>query len=252
MGGCDVSKAEGALAWAVATANNPAHGYDQQNRWGPDYDCASLVISAWESVGVSVREAGASYTGNMKGAFLACGFREVTANVNVATGVGLRPGDVLLCAAHTAMFVKSGQLVAARINELGQTVGGQTGDQNGREICQQNYYNYPWTCVLRYDGTESTEPTEPAKPAEPAKPTEPSTGVQGIVLPMVKYGMKGETVRAVQGILIARGFSVGPDGADGDFGYNTKNGLLNFQRYKHLTLDAICGEQTWKALLGVT
>ena len=244
-----MSKAEGAVAWAVNIANNPAHGYDQANRWGPDYDCASLVISAWESVGVSVREAGASYTGNMKGAFLACGFREVTAQVNVATGVGLRPGDVLLCAAHTAMLVKSGQLVAARINELGQITGGQTGDQNGKEITLQSYYNYPWTCVLRYDGTESTEP---AKPAEPAKTTEPSTGVQGIILPMVKIGDKGETVRAVQGILIGRGFSVGPDGADGDFGYNTRQGVLNFQRYKHLTLDGIVGEKTWKALLGVT
>ena len=242
-----MSKAEGAVAWAVNIANSPAHGYDQANRWGPDYDCASLVISAWESVGVSVREAGASYTGNMKGAFLACGFREVTASVNLATGVGLRPGDVVLCAAHTAMVVKSGTLVAARINELGQTVGGQTGDQNGKEITLQSYYNYPWTCVLRYDGAESTEPE---KPAEPAKPTEPSA--KGIVLPLVRQGMKGDAVRAVQGILMARGFSVGPDGADGDFGYNTRQGVLNFQRYKKLTLDGIVGEKTWKALLGVS
>ena len=114
-----MNKAEGAVAWAIAIANNPAHGYDQQNRWGPDYDCASLVISAWESVGVAVREAWASYTGNMKGAFLACGFQEVTANVSLSTGVGLQPGDVLLCAAHTAMVVSSGRIVAARINELG-------------------------------------------------------------------------------------------------------------------------------------
>ena len=238
-----MSKAEGAVAWAVAIANNPANGYDQTNRWGPDYDCSSLVISAWENVGIKVREAGASYTGNMRGAFQRCGFQEVTAQVNLNTGIGLQPGDVLLCAAHTAMVVKTGQLVAARINEIGQSVGGQTGDQTGREICLQSYYNYPWECVLRYRETPEAKPVTQEAPAK-------ETG-KGIVLPLVKFGDKGETVLAVQGMLIARGFSVGPDGADGDFGYNTRNGVLNFQRYKKLTLDGIVGPEVWRALLGV-
>ena len=240
-----MNKSEGAVAWAVAIANNPAHGYDQQNRWGPDYDCASLVISAWESVGVAVREAGASYTGNMQGAFLSCGFRIVTAQVNLNTGIGLQPGDVLLCAAHTAMVVSSGRIVAARINELGQTVGGQTGDQNSREICQQTYYNYPWTCVLRYDGAE-----QPAKPVQQQQ--EEKSGKDGAVsiqLPMVRYGMKGDTVRAVQGILIARGFSVGPDGADGDFGYNTLQAVRRFQKAMGIAVDGVIGYETWTRLL---
>lgn len=249
-----MSKAEGAVAWAVAIANSPKHGYDQKNRWGPDYDCASFVISAWESVGVTVREAGASYTGNMKGAFLACGFREVTASVNLGTGIGLQPGDVLLCAAHTAMFVKAGQLVAARINELGQITGGQTGDQSGKEITLQGYYNYPWTCVLRYEGPEGAAQAQPAAVAQDGAQGESGkdTAAQGVSLPVLRYGMKGETVRAAQGILIARGFPVGPDGADGDFGRNTRNSVINFQRAtKHLSTDGVVGEQTWKALLGL-
>ena len=72
-----------------------------------------------------------------------------------------------------------------------------------------------------------------------------------VKLPVLKKGMTGETVKAMQGILIARGISVGPDKADGDFGYNTHQGVLNFQRSKHLTLDGIVGEETWTALLGV-
>ena len=247
-----MSKAEGAVAWAVAIANNPAHGYDQKNRWGPDYDCASLVISAWESVGVTVREAGASYTGNMLPAFLACGFRDVTAQVNVATGVGLRPGDVLLCAAHTAMFVRSGTLVAARINELGQTTGGQTGDQNSKEICQQNYYNYPWTKVLRYEGSEGTTPTTPvATPQTPVKEEEKETLFQ-ISLPVVKFGMKGDTVRAAQILLIGRGYRCGIWGADGDFGDATKSAVTGFQKNRRLAVDGVVGPETWKALLGVS
>lgn len=243
-----MGKIDGAVSWAVAIANNPAHGYDQANRWGPDYDCSSLVISAWESVGVAVREAGASYTGNMRGAFLACGFRDVIGSVDLATGIGLEPGDVLLnYGAHTAMVTGNGRIVAARTNEHGQTTGGAEGDQTGREICQQNYYNYPWDCVLRYQERGATDTNVGDKPTATVK----TTSTTGIKLPMLKQGAKGDTVIALQGILIARKFSVGPEGADGDFGYNTRQGVLNFQRSKGLTLDGIVGPSTWAALLGV-
>ena len=43
-----MTKTEKAVTWAIEIANDPAHGYDQDNRWGPDYDCSSLVISAWQ------------------------------------------------------------------------------------------------------------------------------------------------------------------------------------------------------------
>jgi hypothetical protein len=245
-----MSKANGAVAWAVAIANNPAHGYDQKERWGPDYDCSSLVISAWESVGVAVREAGASYTGNMRKAFLACGFKDVTNQVNLATGAGMQPGDVLLNdAAHTAMVVQPGLIVAARINEQGHATGGQTGDQTGREICQQNYYNYPWNCVLRYVSDIDVGNTGTGMIED--KPAAAPESTVTVKLPILRQGMTGDIVKSMQGILIARGFSVGPDRADGDFGYNTRQGVLNFQRSKHLALDGIVGHDTWAALLGV-
>lgn len=233
-----MSKAEGAVAWAVAIANNPAHGYDQTDRWGPNYDCSSLVISAWEAVGVSVREAGASYTGNMMGAFIACGFSNVTAQVNLDTGIGLQPGDVLLNhASHTAMVVRTGLIVAARLNEHGQTTGGQSGDQTGKEICQQNYYNYPWNAVLRYRETPEAKPVSKKK-------QEPVTG-----LPTLSRGSKGWAAVSMQGMLIAHGYSCGPDGADGDFGYNTWNALCRFQKDHGLGVDGVCGSNAWTTLL---
>lgn len=248
-----MSKADGAVAWAVAIANNPAHGYDQKERWGPDYDCSSLVISAWESVGVAVREAGASYTGNMRTAFLRCGFVEVTTQVNLATGAGMRPGDVLLNeAAHTAMVVQPGRLVAARINEHGQTTGGATGDQ-GREICLQNYYNYPWGTVLRYApdskvgdiGTGKVE-DKPAG-AVSAGSSAPEAELRGF--PLLPRGSRGWPVVTLQGALIAHGYSCGPDGADGDFGYNTQNAVCRFQRDAGLPVDGVVGDKTWTRLL---
>lgn len=238
-----MGKIEGAVSWAVAIANNPAHGYDQTHRWGPDYDCSSLVISAWESVGVAVREAGASYTGNMRGAFLACGFRDVIGSVDLATGIGLEPGDVLLnYAAHTAMVTGNGRIVAARINEHGQTTGGAEGDQTGREICQQAYYNYPWDAVLRYQEHGATATADPA-----IKPQPQQTLVRG--LPLLKRGSRGEPVRAAQFLLEGRGFPCGIHGVDGDFGSATEKAVKAFQDDRDLLQDGEIGDQTWTRLL---
>ena len=58
------SVVESAISWAVSIANDNSHGYSQINRWGPDYDCSSLVISAFRNAGVDV--GAATYTGNMR------------------------------------------------------------------------------------------------------------------------------------------------------------------------------------------
>lgn len=144
---------EKAVTWAIRIAQNPDHGYDQTKRWGPDYDCSSFLISAWEQAGVKVKEAGATYTGNMRSAFLRCGFEDVTAEINLKTGAGLQRGDILLnMQHHTAMSIGSGQIVHASINEKGKATGGKVGDQTGREICVRSYYIYSkgWDRVLRY------------------------------------------------------------------------------------------------------
>ena len=52
---------ESAVNWAVKIANDNSHGYDQNNRWGPNYDCSSLVISAFEQAGCKVKSGGASF-----------------------------------------------------------------------------------------------------------------------------------------------------------------------------------------------
>ena len=153
-----------AVELARCMASDGKHGYDQTHRWGPDYDCSSLLINVWEQVGVPVRTAGATYTGNMREVFLRCGFADVTSEVSLGDGRGLEAGDVLLNHRnHTAMMVDKYNLVQARVNELGTVTGGQTGDQTGGEIAVRSYYNFPWDCVLRYrenDG-ETAAPSEP-------------------------------------------------------------------------------------------
>lgn len=143
---------EKALEWAVDIAHDESHGYDQASRWGkPDYDCSSLVISAFEKAGIKMKSAGATYTGNLYNVAKKVGFGDVTKSVNLASAKGLKAGDILLSRGHhTAMYMGGKRLVHASINELGRATGGKPGDQTGKEICTRSYYNYPWTDVLRY------------------------------------------------------------------------------------------------------
>ena len=154
-----MSKVEKAVTWAINTANDNTHGYSQVHRWGnPDYDCSSFIISAYEAAGVPVKSKGATYTGNMYSVFKKCGFKDVTKSVNLATGAGLRRGDVLLNRKkHTEMFIGNGKNVGAHIDENGGITGAKGGDNTGREICISNYYNFPWTDVLRFEESGSNE-----------------------------------------------------------------------------------------------
>ena len=234
-----------AVAWALATANDPAHGYDQAHRFGPDYDCSSFVISAWEAAGVPVRQAGASYTGNMYAAFLRCGFVDVTNLVSLSTGAYLEKGDVLLNRAnHTELYIGGGRVVKASINENGGVTGGQTGDQTGREIYIGNYYNYPWDCVLRYEGGENgRDDPEPEPTPEPVQQT------CTVTLPVLRKGDTGGEVITAQVKLIRLGFSCGWWGSDGDFGDATEQSVKKYQQKAGLDADGIVGKETWTKLL---
>lgn len=152
---------EKAVQFMLDLANDSSHGYDQIHRWGPDYDCSSSVISAWENAGVPVKEEGASYTGNMYSAFVKNGFVNVTNIVNTKTGYGLKRGDVLLNVKHhVAIYIGNKKEVEASINENGKATEGKTGDQTGREILIRSYRNYPWDYVLRYKENCSLKSTE--------------------------------------------------------------------------------------------
>ncbi len=147
-----------AVEWAKGIAADDSHGYDQGSRWGPDYDCSSLVISAYKHAGVPLT---CTYTGNMRSDMLMNGF--VTVGVDMGTGAGLQPGDVLLNEKHhTALYIGSGKIVQAGGNEFGAAHGGRTGDQTGREVAVMSYYNFPWDMVLRYVRKEESD-TEPIK-----------------------------------------------------------------------------------------
>lgn len=155
-----------AIEFATAMAKDDSHGYDQKFRDGtPDFDCSSLIIASWENAGVDVAGFGATYTANMRDAFIKAGFKDVTKATLLKTGKNLEAGDVLIKEySHTVMYIGSGNIVHASINEKGSITGGETGDQSGKEICIRTYYNKPWHYVLRYVGD-----SKPASVTEIAK-----------------------------------------------------------------------------------
>ena len=147
---------EKAIKWACDIAADNSHGYSQQNRWGPDYDCSSFLTEAYRKAGVNIGGGTGVYTGNMKSLFTAAGF-EVANDVNLATAAGAQRGDVFLNTTHhTAMYLGNGRIVHASSNR-GHP---ETGDQTGTEIYEANFYSYPWDLVLRYGGGGGTAPEE--------------------------------------------------------------------------------------------
>ena len=229
---------ESALQWAINIANDQSHGYSQQNRWGPDYDCSSLVIQAYRQAGINIDLNRVCYTGNMQG-LTSYGFKDVTSSVNLNTGAGLQKGDILYyhisgTNGHTALYAGDGKIVHARGQSYGSS---RTGDQ-GSEIAVTAYSRSKWQHVLRYAGSATA-----ASGSGTATPT-PAVKRYAVSaqLPIIKNGSIGTCVKIWQQII-----GVTPDG---EFGPNTLAKTKTFQSQHKCDPDGEVGPQTWAAGLG--
>ena len=286
-----MSKIDIALQWMIDTANDDYHGYsdDPNNRWGPDYDCSSAVISAWEYAGVPVRSIyGADTTRNMRTAFLQCGFTDVFSSVNVNTQAGLVRGDVLLAeGVHTAMYMGNGQMVHAS-----QDLDGYPGDYYNRgEFLIESYRNTSgWNCVLRYtadtpftgnpvirDGQihannfigAGLDPDGHRGPAtivgaikvlQHAMNLDYNAGleVDGVFGAAsdaalgTHYVQKGEVqymVTAAEILLMLCGYNPGGVEVPGSFGDGLEAAVRSFQANNGLAVDGVCGAATFRKLI---
>lgn len=67
----------------------------------------------------------------------------------------------------------------------------------------------------------------------------------------LQMGDTGAAVKEMQQMLIKAGYSCGPDGADGDFGQNTYNAVVAFQRANGLTIDGEFGTESKAKLTAI-
>ena len=137
-----------AVSWAIGIARDDSHGYDQENRNGPDYDCSSFVGTALHNAGFPVSPY--STTRNLVPQLRAAGF--------VDCKPPYKKGDIHITPGHhVVMSIDASSIVHASINEKNDITGGKTGDQTGREICTRSFYTptYGWGYHLRYAGGKS-------------------------------------------------------------------------------------------------
>lgn len=158
--------AQKAVRWALAIAADNSHGYNNAKgkRLGnPDYACSSFVAGAWRAAGVDV--AADAYTAKMKTDFTKHGFKDVSGEVDLRTGAGMKCGDVVLRpGVHVEMVTGAKhKLVGARGNATGGAENGKAGDQTGGEIAVIPWWDDGWTICLRY--------VEPAKKTTAAAKT---------------------------------------------------------------------------------
>lgn len=104
-------------------------------------------------------------------------------------------------------------------------------------------------CIAEFFGVEKHEP------AKEETKTNENKGDYTLEMRNLKKDCKGEDVRALQILLMGRGYKMKSGKKtykdDGDFGTATENAVKAFQHDKGLKKDGIAGKDTMSALLGV-
>ena len=138
---------------------------------------------------------------------------------------------------HTGIVIDVKGSIVATVE--GNTSGGYGVDTNGDGVYIKRYdisthyipgFGRPnWDVISSNAGNEEVTDT--------------------VSYPTIKLGSKGSDVKKAQQLLIAKGYSCGAAGADGDFGAATYNAVKKFQAANGLDSDGIIGNATWAALL---
>ena len=119
------------------------------------------------------------------------------------------------------------------------------GNSNG--MVQQSQYALTNSCIAGY-GRPCWELYDEEGEVVEEPPQQEKCHVE-VDLPILQLGDVNWHVALMQIILIGRGYSCGPSGADGDYGAQTKVALYEFQQAKGLDPNCVCNAETWIKLL---
>ena len=156
---------------------------------------------------------------------------------------GPKPGDQIFfldkaksTVAHTGLVYKVDSTKVYTIE--GNTSGASGVVANGGGVCKKSY-DLAYSRIYGY-----------GRPAYDEEPVE-KKGDYTMEMRNLKKGCKGEDVKALQILLIGRGYSCGKAGADGDFGSGTEKAVKAYQKDNKLGVDGEAGKNTMGSLLGV-
>lgn len=143
------------------------------------------------------------------------------------------PGIAVRYSGHVGVYVGGGEVVEWRGFKYGCVIT-QLKDRKWT-----HWYKVPWC--------EYTAPARPEAPEESAEVID--VGALGSRL--LKLGRKGEDVRTLQEMLIGLGYDLSQYGADGDYGSETEQAVMDFQQDADLDVDGDYGPMTHAALMEI-
>ena len=138
------------------------------------------------------------------------------------------PGVLVFMNNHVGVYIGNGEVIEARSRRYGVYK---------TKLTERPWKNWGYCPYITYETPKLEEP----KPA--------ATITRD--LPVLKRGAKGETVRAMQHLLMGNGYDMEGYGADASFGGATERALKAYQGEKGLEVDGSCGPKTWAKLLGL-
>lgn len=210
------------------------------------FDCVNLLKSIlWGWSGDAKKTyGGAKYASN--------GVRDVSADgmitlcSDVTTDFSkIEIGEAVWCKGHIGVYIGNGLAVectpawknCVQITAV-KNIGAKSG-YNARKWTKHGKIPY-----VEYDVTSDSE-------VKMESTTTKNKEVCTVELNVLKKGAKGDSVKALQTLLIGYGYSCGKYGADGDFGAATLKAVKAYQKANDLTVDGEVGPATWGKLLGV-
>ena len=139
------------------------------------------------------------------------------------------PGLIVRFSGHAGVYVGEGRVIEARGFNYG--------------VVRTALTKRPWKHWYKLPGC-AYEVKDPGPGAEKEVNPYPEP------VKNLRRGAVGDTVKWVQWALLRRGYDLGPDGVDGEFGRMTDAAVKAFQKEKGLSVDGIVGPVTRGAMKG--
>lgn len=139
---------------------------------------------------------------------------------------------------HTGVAIGGGMAVEARSAAYG--------------VVKTTVKNRSWTHWaalpgILSEGTGNSSTPSESKQENHSESGNGTTGIVVVTMNTLRRGNKGAQVKVLQFLLNENGFNAGT--VDGIFGSNTEKAVKAYQKQKRLSVDGICGRNTWSKLL---